>query len=73
MLLKKQVERVFATGITTKHPELAALGDADNALCIVEFVGGKLATFHLSRTGEFFFFVQIRNFSSSHQVDVGLV
>ena len=46
-----QVKRVFATGLTVRHPELADTQDADNAICVVEFHGGKVLDFHLSRTG----------------------
>jgi myo-inositol 2-dehydrogenase/D-chiro-inositol 1-dehydrogenase len=46
-----QVKRVFSTGLTVRHPELADTQDADNAICVVEFHGGKVLDFHLSRTG----------------------
>ena len=46
-----QVKRVFSTGLTVRHPELADTQDADNAICVVEFYGGKMLDFHLSRTG----------------------
>lgn len=36
--------------MNARHPELAELGDADNALSIVEFENGTSCTFHLSRT-----------------------
>jgi myo-inositol 2-dehydrogenase/D-chiro-inositol 1-dehydrogenase len=47
---KKQVQRVFATGMNIRHPELADDGDVDNALGTVEFSNGTICTFHLSRT-----------------------
>lgn len=46
-----RVKRVWATGLTARHPELAEHKDADNAICVVEFEGGKVLDFHLSRTG----------------------
>ena len=46
-----RVKRVWATGLTVRHPELADVQDADNAVCVVEFEGGKVLDFHLSRTG----------------------
>jgi len=47
---KKQVTRVYASGVNVRHPELAKFGDADNALGTVEFANGTMCTFHLSRT-----------------------
>lgn len=44
------IKRVFASGTNVRHPELAASGDADNALGFVEYADGKSFTFHLSRT-----------------------
>jgi myo-inositol 2-dehydrogenase/D-chiro-inositol 1-dehydrogenase len=46
-----RVKRVFSTGLSVRHPELAKTDDADNAICVVEFTGGKVLDFHLSRTG----------------------
>jgi myo-inositol 2-dehydrogenase/D-chiro-inositol 1-dehydrogenase len=46
-----RVKRVFSTGLSVRHPELAETNDADNAICVVEFTGGKVLDFHLSRTG----------------------
>ncbi|WWC61259.1 uncharacterized protein I303_103840 [Kwoniella dejecticola CBS 10117] len=47
---KKQVTRVFATGLNAQHPELANDGDCDNGLAVVDFENGTKCTFHLSRT-----------------------
>jgi myo-inositol 2-dehydrogenase/D-chiro-inositol 1-dehydrogenase len=41
--------RVSATGTSLMYPELAACGDVDTAAATVEFEGGALATFHVSR------------------------
>lgn len=46
-----RVKRVFSTGLSVRHPELTKTDDADNAICVVEFTGGKVLDFHLSRTG----------------------
>ncbi|KAF6827950.1 myo-inositol 2-dehydrogenase [Colletotrichum musicola] len=40
----------WATGTLRHHPELAAAGDVDNAVGVVEFYGGKIAYFYCSRT-----------------------
>jgi myo-inositol 2-dehydrogenase/D-chiro-inositol 1-dehydrogenase len=42
--------RVFASGTIALHPGLAAHGDIDNGLAIVEFDGGARAVFYASRT-----------------------
>jgi len=47
---RKEVTRVFASGLNVRHPELAASGDCDNGLAVVEFENGTQCTFHLSRT-----------------------
>ncbi|WVQ69659.1 uncharacterized protein L199_007879 [Kwoniella botswanensis] len=48
---KPTVKRVFATGLTVRHPELKEQEDCDNALGIVEYANGSSCTLHLSRTG----------------------
>ncbi|KAF5980229.1 myo-inositol 2-dehydrogenase [Fusarium coicis] len=40
----------WATGTLQHHPELKDLNDADNAVGVVEFWGGKIAYFYCSRT-----------------------
>lgn len=47
----QEVKRVFATGLTVRHPELADQEDCDNALGIIEYTNGSSCTLHLSRTG----------------------
>lgn len=47
----QEVKRVFATGLTVRHPELAEQEDCDNALGIIEYTNGSSCTLHLSRTG----------------------
>lgn len=42
--------RVFASGTIALHPDLAACGDVDNGLAIVEFDGGQRAVLYASRT-----------------------
>jgi len=44
-----QPKALWATGICAVHPELKELGDADNAVGVVEFWGGKMAYFYASR------------------------
>lgn len=41
---------VSASGVAACHPELAELGDADNAVGICEYWDGKVAFFYNSRT-----------------------
>lgn len=43
------VKSVSAIGVCAVHPELAELGDVDNGVAIVEFWGGKIAQFFMSR------------------------
>jgi myo-inositol 2-dehydrogenase/D-chiro-inositol 1-dehydrogenase len=50
MLGKPKAQRVFASGTIVLHPGLAACGDVDNGLAIVEFEGGAKAQFYASRT-----------------------
>ncbi|MGQ0709572.1 MAG: Gfo/Idh/MocA family oxidoreductase [Rhodoferax sp.] len=50
MLGKPKATRVFASGTIAMHPGLAACGDVDNGLAIVEFEGGQRAVFYASRT-----------------------
>lgn len=47
----QEVKRVFATGLTVRHPELAEQEDCDNALGVIEYMNGSSCTLHLSRTG----------------------
>lgn len=50
MLGGPRATRAFATGTIAVHDELAAMGDVDNGLAIVEFEGGARAVFYASRT-----------------------
>jgi myo-inositol 2-dehydrogenase / D-chiro-inositol 1-dehydrogenase len=50
MLGNPKAERAFATGTIALHPGLAAHGDVDNGLAVVEFEGGARAVFYASRT-----------------------
>jgi myo-inositol 2-dehydrogenase/D-chiro-inositol 1-dehydrogenase len=50
MLGNPKALRVFASGTIALHPGLAACGDVDNGLAIVEFEGGARAMFHATRT-----------------------
>ncbi|KAB2569973.1 scyllo-inositol 2-dehydrogenase (NAD(+)) [Lasiodiplodia theobromae] len=43
------VKSVSASGVCAVHPELAEVGDVDNAMSIVEFWDGKVAQFFASR------------------------
>ena len=42
--------RVYATGTIAIHEGLAACNDVDNAVAIIEFAGGAMATLYASRT-----------------------
>jgi myo-inositol 2-dehydrogenase/D-chiro-inositol 1-dehydrogenase len=46
----KQVTSVFATGLNIRYPELASMGDCDNAIGVIEFENGSKFNIHLSRT-----------------------
>jgi myo-inositol 2-dehydrogenase/D-chiro-inositol 1-dehydrogenase len=50
MLGNPKATRAFASGTIALHPGLAACGDVDNGLAIVEFEGGARAVFYASRT-----------------------
>jgi len=50
MLGAGRATRVYSTGTIALHPDLAAANDFDNAVAIVEFDGGGIATIHASRT-----------------------
>ena len=50
MLGKPKALRTFASGTIALHPGLAACGDVDNGLAIVEFEGGARGQFYASRT-----------------------
>ena len=50
---KKQVNKVYATGMTVAHPEMREFNDVDNGLGIVEFANGTQGVFHISRTSIF--------------------
>ena len=50
MLGSPKALRVFATGSIVLHPGLAACGDVDNGLAIIEFEGGAKAVVYATRT-----------------------
>lgn len=50
LLGNPKATRAFASGTIAMHGELAAMGDVDNGLAIVEFEGGARAMFYASRT-----------------------
>lgn len=50
MLGAPKALRAFASGTIALHPGLAAHGDVDNGLALVEFDGGARAVFYASRT-----------------------
>lgn len=50
MLGRPKALRAFATGTIALHPGLAACGDVDNGVAVVEFEGGAKAVLYASRT-----------------------
>ncbi len=48
--LKSNLKTVFATGGAYKHPEFAAVNDADNVLAACVLENGTVASIHASRT-----------------------
>lgn len=50
--LGSNIKTVFATGGAFKHPEFAAVGDADNVLSTCVLDNGTMATIHASRTAQ---------------------
>lgn len=45
-----EATRVTSTGTRIMYPALADCGDVDTAFATVDFAGGRVATFHVSRT-----------------------
>ena len=50
LLAADKAVRVYATGTIAIHEGLAACNDVDNAVAIIEFEGGSVATLYASRT-----------------------
>ena len=50
LLSAGKASRVYATGTIAIHDGLAACNDVDNAVAIIEFEGGSVATLYASRT-----------------------
>ncbi|MEO8674006.1 MAG: Gfo/Idh/MocA family oxidoreductase [Casimicrobiaceae bacterium] len=50
LLAADKARRVYATGTIAIHEGLAACNDVDNAVAIIEFEGGCVATLYASRT-----------------------
>jgi myo-inositol 2-dehydrogenase / D-chiro-inositol 1-dehydrogenase len=50
MLGSPKALRVFASGSIVLHPGLAACGDVDNGLAVIEFEGGAKAVLYATRT-----------------------
>jgi myo-inositol 2-dehydrogenase/D-chiro-inositol 1-dehydrogenase len=50
LLGAQHAKRVYATGTIAIHEGLAACNDVDNAVAIIEFEGGSVATLYASRT-----------------------
>jgi myo-inositol 2-dehydrogenase/D-chiro-inositol 1-dehydrogenase len=50
LLRAERATRVYATGTIAIHEGLAACNDVDNAVAIIEFEGGAIATLYASRT-----------------------
>ncbi len=50
LLAADKAVRVYATGTIAIHEGLAACNDVDNAVAIIEFNGGSVATLYASRT-----------------------
>jgi myo-inositol 2-dehydrogenase/D-chiro-inositol 1-dehydrogenase len=67
-----QPKSAWAAGITAHHKELQETGDADNAVGICEFHGGKLAYFYNSRTTAFGFDNQTEIFGMSGEISINL-
>ena len=45
------VEAISTTGAVLAYPEMASIGDIDNAIAILEFVDGRLGVIDLTRNG----------------------
>ena len=50
LLGAKGAQRVFATGTIAVHEGLRECGDVDNAVAVIEFAGGQIASIYASRT-----------------------
>ena len=72
MLGNPKALRVFASGTIALHPGLAACGDVDNGLAIVEFEGGARAQFYASRTMAHGFDANTEVIGTAGSVSVGV-
>jgi len=72
MLGKPKALRVFASGTIALHPGLAACGDVDNGLAIVEFEGGARGQFYASRTMAHGFDTNTEVIGTAGSVSVGV-
>jgi myo-inositol 2-dehydrogenase/D-chiro-inositol 1-dehydrogenase len=72
MLGNPKALRAFASGTVAMHPGLAACGDVDNGLAIVEFEGGARAQFYASRTMAHGFDTNTEVIGTAGSVSVGV-
>jgi myo-inositol 2-dehydrogenase / D-chiro-inositol 1-dehydrogenase len=72
MLGNPKALRAFASGTIALHPGLAACGDVDNGLAIVEFEGGARAQFYASRTMAHGFDTNTEVIGTAGSVSVGV-
>jgi predicted dehydrogenase len=70
-LMGAAIERVYARGGALVYPELAEVGDVDNALALVDFVGGGLGFLEASRNARYGYDIQCEIIGSEGALRVG--
>jgi predicted dehydrogenase len=65
------VERVSVTGATIAYPELATIGDIDNAVASLKFTAGTIGAVDLSRSGIYGYDISTEILGSEGTLRVG--
>jgi inositol 2-dehydrogenase len=65
------VERVSVLGATIAYPELATVGDIDNAIATLSFTSGKIGAVDLSRSGIYGYDISTEILGSEGTVRIG--
>ncbi|HBY95001.1 MAG TPA: inositol 2-dehydrogenase [Chloroflexi bacterium] len=70
-LMNDEVERVYAEGGVLVYPELAEVGDIDNAMICLRFVSGGLGNIEVSRNARYGYDIQCEILGSEGGLRVG--
>jgi len=66
-----EVKSVFATGGALAYPEMETIGDIDNAIVNLTFVGGGLGAVHLSRNAVFGYDIRTEIWGTKGSLQIG--